>query len=82
MPRYFFSTANGERHPDDEGLDLPNHAAARVAAIKYAGAIMENEPDVLWDGQSFQVEVTDDRGLILFTIVSIAINAPGGGDGG
>ncbi|MDB5738511.1 MAG: hypothetical protein JWO65_2179 [Sphingomonas bacterium] len=77
MPRYFFSTGGGEREVDEEGLDLRDHAAARVAAIKHAGTIMENEPDV---GRDFRVEVTDDRGLLLFTIIALAVNAPAGGD--
>jgi hypothetical protein len=80
MPRYFFSTGGGEREVDEEGLDLRDHAAARVAAIKHAGTIMENEPDVLWDGRDFRVEVADDRGLLLFTIIALAVNAPAGGD--
>jgi hypothetical protein len=80
MPRYFFATADGERHQDTEGTELPGLSAARVAAIKYAGAIMEDEPSVLWDGRDFRVEVTDERGLLLFTIITLAVNAPAGGD--
>ena len=80
MPRYFFATADGERSPDDQGTELPNHAAARVAAIKYAGAMMEKKPEVLWDGRDFRVEVTNEQGLMLFTIIALAINAPGSGN--
>ena len=80
MPRYFFNTADGHRDVDTEGLELPDHAAARIAAIRHAGAIMEHEPDVLWDGRDFRVEVTDERRLLLFTIITLAVNAPAGGD--
>ena len=76
MARYFFSTANGARHADDEGLELPSIAAARVAAIQHAGAIMADEPDVLWDGQDFRVEVTDHEGMMLFTVIAITVDAP------
>jgi hypothetical protein len=80
MPRYFFSTADGERDKDDEGSELPDLSAARVAAIKYAGAIMEHEPAVLWDGRDFRVEVTDEHDMLLFTIITLAVNAPAAGN--
>jgi hypothetical protein len=76
MPRYFFSTANGERDIDKDGMELADPTAARIAAIRHAGAIMENEPEVLWDGGDFRVEVTDDCGLLLFTIITLAVDAP------
>lgn len=47
MPRYFFHTVDGGRDFDQEGTELPNDAAARKAAIRFAGAVMHDEPDVL-----------------------------------
>ena len=80
MPRYFFHTANGSREQDKEGMELQDDSAARREAIIYAGAIMVNEPGVLWDSQDFLVEVTDERNLILFTIIASAVNAPAAHD--
>ena len=80
MARYFFHTESSSRHDDDEGIELKDHAAARVEAIRYAGAVMSHEPGVLWDGQDFHVYVTDKGGAALFTITSFATNAPAAGD--
>ncbi len=80
MPRYFFDTENGHAHRDIEGTDLSGLAAARVHAIRYAGDVMSNEPGVLWDGNEFQVAVTDGGGTLLFTIACKAHNAPAAGD--
>ncbi|WP_374942335.1 hypothetical protein [Sphingomonas sp.] len=76
MPHYFFHTANGERHRDRSGVDLPDDAAARVEAIRFTGAVMTDEPDVLWDGRDFRVEVTDAEQRPLFTIITLAVDAP------
>jgi hypothetical protein len=76
MPRYFFATADGSRERDDEGLELSDNNAARRAAIRYAGAIMEGDPNVLWDGQDFRIEVTDEKGRLLFTVITLAVDAP------
>ncbi len=60
MPRYFFHTADGSRERDEEGTELPDHNAARREAIKLAGAVLSEQPDVLWHSRDFRVEVTDD----------------------
>lgn len=80
MPRYFFTTENGQVHQDDIGTELAGLAAARVHAIQYAGEVMAHEPDVLWDGREFHVEVSDERQALLFIVICHTRNAPAGGD--
>ena len=76
MPRYFFHTADGGRVHDDEGQELADTGAARKAAIRYAGAVLHDEPDILWDGSEFRVEVTDENGAWVLTVVTLAVSAP------
>ena len=75
MPRYFFNTTNGIHVRDTVGVELDNHAAARVKAIQLTGHLLSEEPDYLWDGHNFRVEVTDPSGSLLLTVVSLAIDA-------
>ena len=76
--RYYFHTADGSRDRDDTGIELPNLAAARQQAIVYAGECMTDDPSILAH-RHFRVEVTDDRDLLLFTVITIAISAPSTG---
>lgn len=76
MPRYFFHTADGGRCRDRSGTPLPDDAAARAAAIRFAGDVLSDEPDLLRDGKDFRVEVTDEQGVLLFTIVTQTVDAP------
>jgi hypothetical protein len=76
MPRYFFTTADGTREPDLDGTELPDVASARVEAIKYAGEVLSDHPEIIWDGEDFRVEVSDANGLVLFTVVTMAMNSP------
>lgn len=71
--------ADGSRERDEEGTELPDHNAARREAIKFAGAVLNDQPDVLWDSRDFRVEVTDEAGLMLFTIITLAVDAPASG---
>jgi hypothetical protein len=79
MPRYFFHTADGSRDRDLVGTELNNYREARAAAIQYAGDVLSHEPEQLWDDADFRIEVTDETGLMLFTVIMLAIDAPATG---
>lgn len=68
MPRYFFNVAYGERETDTKGLILADSNAARLAAIRFAGDVMSDEPDILKRCNQFSVEVVDESGVVLWII--------------
>lgn len=75
MPRYHFALFDGTREPDHEGIELADDQAAQACAMKYAGEIMKSDPNrVLKNGQC-RVEVTNHSGALLFTVVTITIEA-------
>lgn len=76
MPRYFFHTTDGTRDRDTDGTDCVHDGAARQHAIMYIGALMNSEPQVLSTGCDFRVEVTDQFGRLLFTVIALAVDAP------
>ncbi len=77
MPQYFFHTADDGRGSDVEGVDLPDHATARVEAIRYGGDLLQDRsPDNLWDGGELRVSVTDGDGRLLVTVIMLAIDTP------
>lgn len=73
MPIYFFHTDGGARVVDDVGIDLPNDAKAHQEAIRLAGAMMNQEPQLLWGGRRFLTEVVSEAGKPLFTIIAQAV---------
>lgn len=76
MPRYFFHDVEGRRQRDMEGSYLPNIEAARIEAIAYAGQVLKDRPDKVWAGGQWRVEVADEEGRLLFTLVTVAVDAP------
>ena len=76
MPRYFFHSADGKREPDQQGTELPDDAAAQFEAVRFAGETLKWRPLELWKQGQWRVEVTDDQGALLFTIITIAGDAP------
>jgi hypothetical protein len=76
MPRYFFHLADGERQHDLEGTDLKDLAAARQAAVEHAGEFLRDNPDAVWKHGQWRVEVTDEAQKHLFTVITLAVDAP------
>ena len=76
MPRYRFHCADGTREPDTEGVELADDHAARAAAMQFAGQVLHDNPDEIWEHGQWRVEVTDDDGILLWTVITLAVDAP------
>lgn len=57
------------------GIELMALSDARRQAIVFASECMIDDPDLL-SHHDFRVEVTDTYGMLLLTVITIAINAP------
>ena len=68
MPRYHFNSADGYIDSDAEGVVLPDIQAARLEAVRYAGELLRDEPDRLWQNGQWSIDVTDDAGERIFAI--------------
>ena len=67
MPRFYFDTHDGEtRVSDDQGLDLTDRQAAKVAAVD---SLPDLARDVLPDGdrRTMAVHVRDATGRVILT---------------
>lgn len=76
MPRYHFHCADGARDTDVDGTELENDEAARAAAISFAGETLRHSPNSLWEKGHWRVEVTDADNALLFTVITLAVDAP------
>jgi len=68
MPHFFFNIHDGASAPDQEGTELSDLRAARAQAIETAGAILRENPDPLWTGHPWRMEVTDEERRVLITL--------------
>ena len=76
MPRYHFHCADKSRETDTEGTELANDRAAQLMAVAFAGEVLRGSPAELWDNGPWRVEVTDSNNVLLFTVLSLAVDAP------
>lgn len=73
MPHFIFHV---EGNPDDQARDLPNIAAAKCLAVRYAGELICEEAESFWDEAEFSMIVMNEAGLILFTSTLTGLEAP------
>lgn len=74
--RYHFDCVDSYREHDEEGTDLPDEEAARVMAVQFAGEVLKSDPETVWRSGQWRVEVADERGVLLFTLLTVSIDAP------
>ncbi len=76
MPRFFFHIDDHVSEIDEDGQELPSAAEARVQAIMHVGALLRDEPALVWDGRQLEVRVTDSEGRPVTAVHVSAIDAP------
>lgn len=78
MPRFYFHTNNpAERSvQDDVAMEFSSVHEAKCQAVIYAGQLLHDVAEKFWDDADFELTVTDQKGLILFTMRVVGTEAP------
>lgn len=74
--RFFFHLEDNGEHLDDEGFLLPSLEDAKCAAVQIIAETLCHEPKRFWTAETYRVRVTNDEGLVLFTVELVATLAP------
>lgn len=78
LARYFFNISDGETRSFPQCIDLSSVQDARREAEKMACAAISENSDIFWRTREWQLTVTDERGLNLFSLLILAADAPAG----
>ena len=68
MPRYFFTTEDGDVVRDNSGEELTDQAAARRAAVKLMGSILNDAPEELLADRRWRLVVSTEQDGDLFSL--------------
>ena len=72
MPIFYFHTADGM----SVEAECANVQAAKCEAARYAGRIICDEAEKFWETSDFFLAVSDEHGLMLFTLEAFGHDAP------
>lgn len=78
MVTYFFNLTGDPYKRDEEGTQLHDSSAAKAHGIMCVAKLMRDNPGALVNGKGLDLEVTDERGLVVFVINVCATTAPAG----
>lgn len=73
MSRYYFHLRHAK---DDEGRELQSLAEAKCHAVRYCGSLLCAAAERFWDSGELEMTVTDDDGLVLFSLTLLSVDAP------
>lgn len=73
MPRFHFRLAYAK---DETGMDLADLTEAKCEALRYAMRLLCEAPNAFCDSPEFTMTVTDENGLVLFTLALVGTDAP------
>lgn len=74
VPRYFFHTNEpaSQRH----SVEFKDLHTAKCEAVRFAGQLLCDAAEHFWDDADFELTVTDEKDLILFTMRVFGTEAP------
>ena len=75
MPRFIFHT-NDPENAQSEPREFKSVKDAKCEAVRFAGELLCDAADSFWDTADFELTVTDEKGLILFSMRLVGIEAP------
>ncbi|MCW6506617.1 DUF6894 family protein [Lichenifustis flavocetrariae] len=78
MPRYFFNLCKDGRPPDLAGAELQDLAHARREASRQMAEEMKAQTDQFLQDEEWRIEISDETGLILFTVFGTAVESAAG----
>ena len=76
MPRYFFHVHDGADYPDLQGTTLEGLTEARREAVRFAAALLGEQPEIFWASGEWRMRVSDEGDLTLFELRVLATDAP------
>ena len=78
MQRYFFNLAD-EAYPIDlQGTEFPSLDDARAEALRFAGEVFHERPELASAEGELWVEVTDPNRALIFTLMTAVTGASAG----
>lgn len=74
--RYFFNVAGAVIKRDETGVEIASMSDARIRAVRFANEHLNDRPELVWMGEEFRIEVSDENDHLLFTFVAVGVDAP------
>ena len=76
MPSYNINIRTQSRIMDTLKVHSDDHSALRIELARFVGELLRDHAEVIWVDEDWQIDVSDETGLILYMLNIMAVKAP------
>jgi hypothetical protein len=68
MPKYHINVRTESHIASTVTVEHGTHTDLRVEMAKFAGELLKDHADLIWKDEDWQIDVSDEAGLILYVL--------------
>jgi hypothetical protein len=76
MPRYHINIRTESHIAQTLDVERDDHTALRIELARFVGELLKDHAEVIWVDEDWQIDVSDDDGLILYVMHIAAMKTP------
>jgi hypothetical protein len=76
LPKYYIGLRSETHLNETLEVERDDITALRLELARFVGDLLKEHAALIWEDQDWRVDVTNDTGLILFTMEICATDAP------
>jgi hypothetical protein len=68
MPKYNINVRTASHIADTTAIERPTLDELRLEMARFVGELLKDHAELIWEDQDWQVDVSDEAGLILYVL--------------
>lgn len=76
MPKYHINVRTDSHIAQTLDVEQADQTALRIEMAKFVGKLLKDHAELIWADEDWQIDVTDDAGLILYVMHISAMKTP------
>lgn len=80
MPSYNINIRTESHIADTLKVEKDDHTDLRLEMARFVGELLRDHADLIWQDQDWQIDVSDDAGLVLYALNISAVQTSEGQD--
>ena len=76
MAKYHIELRTGGQVWETLQIEGEDHTAVRIELAQFVGELLKDHADKIWEDEDWRVDVTDERGMILYILHVSVTDSP------
>jgi hypothetical protein len=76
MPKYHINIRTESHIAETVDVERNDHTALRIELARFVGELLKDHAELIWKDEDWQIDVSNDDGLILYVMHIAAMKTP------